>query len=232
MCGRFALKTPTASLREVLHFDNTPRCEQRYNIAPSQMILVVRMDNGVRVADMMRWGLIPPWALDPQIGSRMINARAESLAEKPTFREPFRQRRCLVPADGFYEWQGREGKHKQPHFVHRRSGEVMAFAGIWDSWLSGDGQEIRSCAIITVDAAAALADIHNRMPAILAPSQYDLWLDPAASLEQLQVLLQPREDIDLHAYPVDRKVNAPDTDTPDCIAPSKSKQAPPLPGLF
>ncbi|MHC4294651.1 MAG: SOS response-associated peptidase [Planctomycetota bacterium] len=229
MCGRFALKTPTASLREVMHFDNTPRCDRRYNIAPSQQILIVRNDQGRRIAEMMHWGLIPSWAKDPEIGNRMINARAESLAEKPAFRDSFRRRRCLIPADGFYEWQARKDARKQPYFIRTINGEVMALAGIWDSWRSPAGEEIRSCAIVTVDAVSVVADIHKRMPAIIHPSSYDLWLDPAAAPDQLQELLRPPENIDLQSYPVDRKVNAPETDSPDCIAPIESQQPP---GLF
>jgi putative SOS response-associated peptidase YedK len=169
MCGRFALKTPSARVAELMHFDNTPAIAERYNIAPSQEVLAVREVAGRREGCMMRWGLIPSWAKDPAIGNRMINARAESLDEKPSFRESFRHRRCLIPADGFYEWQaeGGKGRSKQPYFIHRADGQIMALAGIWDNWISPDGEEVLSCAIITIDAGPDVSAIHSRMPTTL-----------------------------------------------------------------
>jgi putative SOS response-associated peptidase YedK len=163
MCGRFALKTPVISLKETMHFDNTPPCPARYNIAPPQEILVVRQVAGRREGQRMRWGLIPSWAKDPEIGNRMINARAETLAERPAFREAFRRRRCLIPADGFYEWQSGEDKRRQPFFIHRADGQVMTLAGVWDQWVAPDGQSILTCAIITIEANATVGGIHNRM---------------------------------------------------------------------
>jgi putative SOS response-associated peptidase YedK len=217
MCGRFALKTPVISLRETMHFDNIPPCPVRYNIAPSQEILVVRQVTGRREGQMMRWGLIPSWTKDPQTGHHMINARAESLADKPAFREAFRRRRCLVPADGFYEWQNGNVKRRQPFFIQRTDGQVMTLAGIWDPWVAADGQSILSCSIITVVANATVGAIHNRMPAILEPSDADRWLDESLCPADLLSLLRPPAVDVLEAYPVDRQVNKPDEDGSACI---------------
>ncbi|MBN1555023.1 MAG: SOS response-associated peptidase [Phycisphaerae bacterium] len=231
MCGRFALRTPAARLREVLHFDNTPALSKRYNIAPSQEVLVVRLVQGRRLAETMRWGLIPAWSNDPAIGNRLINARAETLEQKPAFREPFRNKRCLIPADGFYEWQAGSRGGKQPFYLRRRDEQPLVFAGLWDEWTAPDGGKIRGCTIITVDAVGAAADIHTRMPAILAPEECDLWLDDATETERRKELLRPRDDILLQAHPVRRNVNDPKNDTPDCITPIDLKSDPP-PTLF
>ncbi len=217
MCGRFALKTPVVSVKETMHFDNTPPCPARYNIAPSQEILVVRQVAGRREGLLMRWGLIPSWAKDPGIGNRMINARAETLADKPAFREAFRRRRCLIPADGFYEWQSGEGKRRQPFFIHRADGQVMKLAGIWDQWMALDGQSILSCAIITIEANATVGAIHNRMPAILETADAQGWLDESSRPADLLSLLRPPSVDVLEVYPVDRQVNKPDLDAPACI---------------
>jgi len=200
-----------------MHFDNTPPCPVRYNIAPSQEILVVRQVAGRREGQLMRWGLIPSWAKDPEIGNRMINARAETLAEKPAFREPFCRRRCLIPADGFYEWQSGEGNRRQPFFIHRADGQVMTLAGIWDQWMAPDGQSILSCAIITIEANATVGAIHNRMPAILEPSDTQAWLDESSRPAVLLSLFRPLSADVLEAYPVDRQVNKPKLDAPACI---------------
>ncbi len=219
MCGRFALKTPTASLREKLHFDNTPGGnKKRYNITPSQQVLTVRLEDGRRIAEMMRWGLIPSWAKDPAIGNRMINVRAETLAVKPAYREAFRRRRCLIPADGFYEWS-QSGGRKHPHYIKAADGEVIAFAGLWESWISPDGEEIFSCTIITTDAGPVVSKIHNRMPVILKPEQYDAWLDPVTDPAALQTILTSPAYDSLQTYAVSREVNKPENDSPECIQP-------------
>lgn len=166
--------------------------------------------------DLLHWGLIPSWSKDPEIGSRMINARAETLHEKPSFRAAFRRRRCLIPADGFYEWQRLERK-KQPYYFCRNDHQPFAFAGLWEHWESADG-EIESCTIVTTAANDLLKSIHDRMPVILQPEDYDLWLDPQVQeTDRLQHLLFPDEDSPFIRYPVSTKVNRPQNDDPDCI---------------
>jgi putative SOS response-associated peptidase YedK len=166
---------------------------------------------------MMRWGLIPSWANDPEIGNRMINARAESLAGKPAFRDAFRRRRCLIPADGFYERQSGAGKRRQPFFIQRADWQVMTLAGIWEQWMAPDGQSVLSCAIITIEANATVGAIHNRMSAILEPSDAQRWLDESSRPVDLLGLLRPPLADVLDAYPVDRQVNKPELDVPACI---------------
>jgi putative SOS response-associated peptidase YedK len=245
MCGRFTLRTPPAVLIE--HFDldvrgdrQLPLFEARYNIAPTQDVLVVRADpsDSRRAAAMMRWGLIPSWSASEKVsGPPMINARAETLADKPTFRTAVRRRRCLIPADGFYEWQqtagGSRGK-KQPYYIHRPDGAPFAFAGLWEKWtqrsmepstnpsikgMGNDSLAIESCTIVTTAANAALRELHDRMPVILAPGDYAAWLD--AKVEDpatLQHLLSPCGDHELVAEPVGTHVNKVANDDPGCIA--------------
>ncbi|HVT30321.1 MAG TPA: SOS response-associated peptidase [Lacipirellulaceae bacterium] len=236
MCGRFTLRTPATVLIE--HFDldvrgdrQMPLFEARYNIAPTQDILVVRADpiDGLRRADMMRWGLIPSWSKDAKgvSGPPMINARAETLASKPMFRSAMRHRRCLVPADGFYEWQQTTGgghRKKQPYFIHRPDHEPFAFAGLWEIWKQPTGQSsseplmIESCTIVTTEANAALRELHERMPVILAPSDYGNWLDPAEEdSAHLQYLLSPCPHDELVADPVGDRVNRVANDDIQCI---------------
>jgi len=233
MCGRFTLRTPATVLIE--HFDldvrgdrQMPLFEARYNIAPTQDVLVVRADpaDGRRVAEMLRWGLIPSWSASDKAGSGppQINARAETLAEKPTFRTAFRRRRCLIPADGFYEWQptpgGSRGK-KQPYYIHRPDGAPFAFAGLWERW--GTREAIESCTIVTTTANRTLRELHERMPVILAPGDYSTWLDakiedPAA----LQTLLAPCGEDELVAEPIGTHVNKVANDDPRCIEVQRS----------
>jgi putative SOS response-associated peptidase YedK len=226
MCGRFALKTPVPSLREAMHFDNTPAARPRYNIAPSQEVLVVRLHGRTRQAEWMRWGLIPHWAKDPDIGRRMINARAETVTEKPAYRDSFQRRRCLIPADGFYEWQAVKGRGKQPHFLRRTDGRPIAFAGLWDEWSDPAGRAIRSCTIITVDAVGPAARVHHRMPAVLPEESWPVWLNADTDAEELMRRLLPPADLPLEAYPVDKQVNSPENDSPALIEPTDADDAP------
>lgn len=221
MCGRFTLTVDPSQLQETFPWleiqgDLIPR----YNIAPSQPVAVVPND-GSRHLDFYIWGLIPSWAKDPKIGSRMINARAESLAEKPAFRGPFRYKRCLIFADGFFEWhQDPDTGVKIPFYIHLKSKKPFAFAGLWDHWLSSDGSEIKSCTIITTEANSLVAQLHNRMPAILQPDAYEIWLDPLMrDTSRLSMLLSPYPVDNLAAYPVSRAVNDPKFDSPECILP-------------
>ena len=220
MCGRFALKTPPRSIQQ--HFDLTEIIDlsPRYNIAPSQDIVVIRHLSGkdYRQLDKLRWGLIPGWAKDMKISYRMINARAETLAQKPSFRTAFKKRRCLIAADGFYEWL-HSGKTKQPYFVHMKNGDVFGFAGLWESWTSTDGTIVESCTIITTSANDLIRKIHDRMPVILQPAKYEAWLNEESPENSLQPLLVPYPAAEMEAYRVSSEVNSPKNDIPACLQP-------------
>lgn len=221
MCGRFSLVQDPNQLRATFAWLNIPNdLQPRYNVAPSQPVAVVPND-GCNQLDFYIWGLIPFWAKDPAIGNRMINARAETLAEKPTFKSAFRHRRCLVLADGFYEWKQEPGnKSKTPMRIQLKSGEAFAFAGLWDRWNSPDGSEIRSCTIITTSPNEFMSSIHNRMPAILPEKDLLRWIDPETSDPgQLQGLLQPYPSELMIAYPVSKLVNNPANDLAAVIQP-------------
>lgn len=219
MCGRFTLTSPPQRLRERFALVAAPETlAPRWNIAPSQAVSVIanRRERRLRSA---RWGLVPHWATDPSIGHRLINARAETLAQRPAFREALERRRCVVPADGFYEWQ-RRGRTRQPFHLRRRDGELLALAGLWDVWRAPDGERLASCAIVTVPANDLVAAIHDRMPAILSSDGVDAWLDPAAAPASARLRwLAPCPDEWLEAYAVSTWVNTPEHDGPQCLAP-------------
>jgi putative SOS response-associated peptidase YedK len=216
MCGRYTLRTPVDTLAERFEIDNTPSSiAASYNVAPTQGVATVLVEDGKRKLEMLHWGLIPSWADDPSIGNRMINARAETVAEKPSFRKAFRNHRCLVLADGFYEWQ-KTANGKQPYYIRMEDDSPFAFAGLWESWKNGS--EVRSATIITTDANDVVAPIHNRMPVILHPEDYELWLDPDFDeKEPLSTLLKPYPAEAMEAYPVSRVVNSPSNNEPSCI---------------
>jgi putative SOS response-associated peptidase YedK len=220
MCGRYTLKTPVEKLAEEFGFDaSSVDLPPNYNVAPTQGVAAVLEEGGERRLEVLRWGLIPSWADDPAIGSRMINARAETAPEKPSFRRAFRERRCLIPADGFYEWQRTNGA-KQPYYIRMKEERPFAFAGLWESWKDGSGPEIRSCTILTTKPNALTAEIHDRMPVILPPGSYDAWLDPEAERDELYGLLAPYPEDEMEAYPVSRFVNSPSNNDPRCIEPA------------
>jgi putative SOS response-associated peptidase YedK len=221
MCGRFTLTVDPSQLQKVFPWLAIPdQLSPRYNIAPSQPVAVVPND-GENKMDYYIWGLIPSWTKDPAIGNRMINARAETLADKPSFRNAFRRRRCLILADGFYEWKrSPDGPGKIPMYIQLESKNPFAFAGLWEIWNAKDGSEVRSCTIITTEPNEFLSSIHNRMPVILSRENYNLWLsqgevDPSI----LRPLLLPFTAEKLSAYPVSKVVNNPKFDTEDCIRP-------------
>ena len=221
MCGRFALLIPGEELAESFGLSSTPTLGPRYNIAPTQPVAAVRRnpDTGRRELTHMHWGLIPFWAKDPSIGSRMINARSETVAEKPAFRAAFKYRRCIIPASGFYEWQKQNG-HKQPHYIHHKDGAPLGFAGLWEHWQSADGSELESCTILTTSANEMMTSLHNRMPVILEPADYEIWLhSDGQGQDELQHLLRPANDELLQAHPVSTFVNRPQNDAPQCVAP-------------
>lgn len=216
MCGRYARFSEVDRLLRPLGVQwERPDLFPNYNTAPGQPVLAVRQKDAHREAVLLRWGLIPAWAKDKTIGYRMINARAEGIADKPAFRQPFRHQRCLIPADGFYEWRQENGR-KQPYYIHRTDGRPMVFAGLWSRW---QGSEIiESCAIITGRPNAVVAPIHDRMPIILEPADYTAWLESDNPL-LLQQLLQPLPAERLEAYPVGLAVNRPANGGPGLIAP-------------
>jgi len=221
MCGRYALRAPPEVLREAFELGDVPETAPRYNIAPSQPVLIVRADDeGNRSAAWVRWGLVPAWSRGPDSRYSMINARAETVAARPAYRSAYRSRRCLVPADGFYEWCRLDGG-KQPWFIHRRDDGVFAFAGLWERWQPGDDRDpVVSCTILTVPANALMAPIHERMPMILPPDQWPAWLDRRSSTGALQELLQPRDDDEMIAAAISTRVNNPRHDDPDILLPA------------
>jgi len=218
MCGRFTLTADMNELQAAFPWvEIPPEMQPRYNITPSQPVGSVPND-GKNKLDFFVWGLIPSWAKDPTIGNRMINARAETMAQKPSFRSAFHRRRCLILADGFYEWRKDNGK--TPYYIHLESRQPFAFAGLWDTWQSKDGSEIRSCTIITTSPNELMATIHNRMPVILPAEAYPIWLDPQnQDTRQLTDMLAPYPAAQMAAYPVSKTVNNPKTDLPACILP-------------
>ena len=220
MCGRYTLASPTERLAEEFGVDaSSIELSPNYNVAPTQGVAAVLEEAGQRRLEVLRWGLIPPWADDPGIGSRMINARSETAPGKPSFRRAFRERRCLIPADGFYEWQRTNGA-KQPYYIHMEDGRPFAFAGLWESWSKGGEGEVRTCTILTTGANALVGEVHDRMPVILAPDAYDVWLDPASERDELTGLLAPYPEDEMEAYPVSRFVNSPSNNDPRCIEPA------------
>jgi len=214
MCGRYVLVSPGEVIAEHFGLDEVPVYPPRYNIAPTQHALVVReTPAGEREALMLRWGLVPAWAKDPAIGSRMINARAEGLADRPAFRAAFRRRRCLVPADGFYEWSPVAGGRKQPYFVRLVSGAPLALAGLWEEWRSPAGDAIATFTIVTTGANEALRTIHDRMPVLIAPADYDEWL----SSPNPSALLAPWAGEPFELRPVSLRVNSVQNDAPGLL---------------
>jgi len=210
MCTRYNLTAPAEAVRAFFAASGEADFPPRYNIAPTQPVLIVRNDAAARrELVLVRWGLIPAWAKDPaQIKSTLVNARAEGAAEKPSFRGPLRHRRCLVPATGFYEWTGPPGA-KQPHHMTPRHAPLMAFGGLWEHWLGADGSELESMAILTVSANAAMQTLHDRMPLIIAPEDFDRWLDcRAGTAEFVHDLLRPAPEDALHFATASRKLNS------------------------
>ena len=206
-------------MAEEFQLDGSAEITPSYNVAPTQQVAAVLEDEGGRRLEMLRWGLVPSWADDPEIGARMINARSETAPEKPSFRRAFRGRRCLIAADGFYEWK-RENGGKQPYYFRMQDGRPFAFAGLWESWEKGGEGILRTCAILTTRANSVLSEVHDRMPVILPHDAYDAWLDPDADREELGELMIPYAGDDLETYPVSRFVNSPRNNDERCIEPA------------
>lgn len=219
MCGRYRLSRRKQAIEEYFgsvsgEEDWTPR----YNIAPTQPVPVIRQNpkESIREFSLMRWGLVPHWAKDPSIATSTINAKSETAATKPAFRDPFRLRRCLIPADGFYEWK-RTGTSKQPYCFEVRDGELFAFAALWDGWKDASGKWVKTCSILTTTPNAVTATVHDRMPAILEPDCYDLWLDPGMrDVAVLSALLKPFDARQMQCYPVSTRINHVANDDEGC----------------
>lgn len=220
MCGRFTLQIPPELLAEIFGLTEIPVFPARYNIAPTQQVATIRCTaDGHRRLDFVHWGFIPSWAKDKSIGNRMINARSETVHEKPAFRHSVKYRRCIIPAGGFYEWKEESGK-KLPLYVRMKDGLVMAFAGIWDSWKSPEGEIIDSCSILTTASNKLIEPLHDRMPVILHPEEYQLWLDrEMTDPEKLRSLFQHYPEDLMEMYPVSPLVNSARNDTLDLIIP-------------
>jgi putative SOS response-associated peptidase YedK len=222
MCGRFTLTVDPAELQDTFgeYFFPT-KFAPRFNIAPSQPVLVIPNDER-NTADFFIWGLIPMWAKDPSIGNRLINARGETVAEKPSFRGSFKYKRCLILADGFYEWKASPGrKTKTPYFIHMQDRSPFAFAGLWDSWESPDGSSIKTCTIITTEPNELMETLHNRMPVILHPRDYVKWLDASPQTpENLLPLIKPYPADAMSAHAVSTLVNKPSNDSPELVVPA------------
>jgi putative SOS response-associated peptidase YedK len=219
MCGRFAQLEPISNIIKAFLIDDIlAEVAPGYNIAPGSRILSVVRREGKRFLVDFQWGLVPHWAKDPAIGQKMINARGETVSQKPSFRAAFKSRRCLVIASGFYEWK-REGKIKTPFYIKLISGRPFAFAGLHETWISPHGKELHTCTIVTTEANAVMKPIHDRMPVIIPREREDLWLDITASPDEAQALLMPYASEEMTAYPVSTLVNSPKNDSAGCIAP-------------
>lgn len=235
MCGRYTLASTTpAQLRARFPLGESVELRQRFNVAPGDEVPAVVMREGGPTGALLRWGLVPPWADDPKVGFRMINARAETVAEKPAYRGPFLRGRCLIVADGFYEWQ-RDGGARQPFHITRGGGEPFAFAGLRTAWrdpADPDGELLRSCTIVTTAANPVVAHIHPRMPAILDPADEEEWLDPGTPPQRLHAMLHALPDEQTHARAVSKAVNDARYDGPECLAPAEPEPAPAQGELF
>jgi len=218
MCGRYAIISAPEEIRRLFRYAEQPNFPPRYNVAPTQPIPLVRIAEGARHFALMRWGLLPAWVKDPRAFTLLINARAETALEKPAFRNAMKRRRCLIPADGFYEWR-REGARKQPFFIRRRDRAPFAFAGLWETWSGPGGEEIDTAAILTTQANETLRALHHRMPVILPPEAFDLWLDEATDVRAAASLLVPAADDQLELFAVSDAVNKVVNDDPRNIAP-------------
>ena len=227
MCGRYRLSRRRQIVEEYFDTgDSQDDWPPRYNIAPTQPVPVIRQNpkEPIRELSLMKWGLIPAWAPNPSVAAQMINARSETAGTKPAFREALKSRRCLIPADGFYEWK-RDGKTKQPYCFEVNDGELFAFAGLWDRWKNPDGTWIETCSILTTTSNAVTSRVHDRMPVILDPEHYDLWLDPGMTkVEAVSDLLRPCDAHLMRCYPVSMRVNHTANDDEECSRRAEAAQ--------
>jgi putative SOS response-associated peptidase YedK len=231
MCGRYVIISSPEAIRALFGYGEQPNFPPRYNVAPTQPIPIVRLLDGKRSFALMRWGLLPAWVKDPKAFSLLINARGESALEKPAFRNAMRRRRCLIPTDGFYEWQasGDARAPKRPYFVRarRKAGETappLAFAGLWETWMGPNGEELDTAAIVTTAANRTLSAMHDRMPVFIPPEAFDQWLDcERFDAKEVTHLIKPADDVLLEAYPISHAVNRVANDSEALIAPASAK---------
>jgi putative SOS response-associated peptidase YedK len=224
MCGRFAITTPPAALRQVFGYHDQPNFPPRYNVAPTQPIPVVLIENGTRRFCLMRWGLLPAWVKDPRKFTLLINARAETAKEKPAFKNAIRRRRALIPADGSYEWQAVEGR-KRPHFIHRRDGQPFGLAGLAETWTGPNGEELDTVAIVTAPASADLAVLHHRVPVTIRPEEFASWLDCGAhDVESVMALLTAPREGEFVWHEVSTRVNRVANDDAQLVLPITAEQ--------
>ena len=223
MCGRYAITTAPEAIRQLFGYLEQPNFPPRYNVAPTQPVPIVRMMEGKRQLALVRWGLIPAWVKDPRAFSLVINARGESVLDKPAFRNAMKYRRCLFPADGFYEWK-REGDRERAYFVRQKSGQPLAFAGLWESWMGPNGEEMETAAIVTTTASRSIAHIHDRMPVIVPPKAFDFWLDQKVDAEMATTVIQPAKDALIEAYEVSSAVNRTANDMPMLLEPLREPE--------
>jgi putative SOS response-associated peptidase YedK len=219
MCGRFTIFIPLEQLDKLINIFDLPTLPPSYNVCPGQKIAAIRCIDDKYRLDYLHWGLIPSWAKDKSISHKLINARAETITEKPSFRNAFHSRRCLIPANGFYDWCEINGI-RTPHYFHLKDNQPMMFAGLWDHWKSPEGEIIESCTIITTPANTLVQNIHDRMPAILQPAEYEPWLSPDSRQPELVQLLQPYPPSLMTYYPVSTLVNSPRNNSADLIKPA------------
>jgi putative SOS response-associated peptidase YedK len=219
MCGRFTLTAEIDLLMDWFEIDELAPgfgLQPRFNIAPSQEIVAIVSNEGKRRAGFLKWGLVPFWAKDPSIGHKMINARAETVPEKPSFKHAFKKRRCIIPADGFYEWK-KEGKQKQPKYIKMKNDKPFGFAGLWEKWTDEEGNPVHTCTILTTEPNELMAEIHNRMPVILSKENYANWLDEHQNPDGLVELMKPFDPSEMTEYNVSTIVNSPRNEVPECI---------------
>jgi putative SOS response-associated peptidase YedK len=224
MCGRFVITSPPEALRQVFGYIEQPNFPPRYNIAPTQPIPVVILENGVRHFRLMRWGLLPAWVKDTRKFTLLINARAETVNEKPAFKNAMKRRRCLIPADGYYEWQASDHR-KRPHFIHRRDGGPIGLAGLAETWIGPNGEELDTVAIVTAPASADLAVLHHRVPVTIAPADFERWLDcNLTDAETAMALLMPPDEGEFVWYQISTRVNRVANDDAQLILPITAEQ--------
>jgi putative SOS response-associated peptidase YedK len=217
MCGRFGLFASGEEVAARFQLAEAPLFEPRYNIAPTQPVAGVRAGEGGSALSFLRWGLIPSWASDPAIANKLLNARSETVTDKPSFRSAFKQRRCLIPASGFYEWQKVSASRKQPHFIRPRDGGFFALAGLWEHWHDPKGESIETCTILTTQANELMRPLHERMPVILDSAADGVWLDPRSSADALRSLFVPFASDRMEAIPVSLWVSNPKHEGPQCL---------------
>lgn len=215
MCGRFVLTTDAQVVQQEFNLDSLPQLAPRYNIAPSQPVSIITSDKPNELS-IVQWGLIPSWSKDPKIGYKMINARSETVHEKPSFRTPFKYRRCLIPNSGFYEWV-KTDDGKQPYFIHLPEQEVVAFAGLWEIWNSPEGEQVWTCTILTTQANEKISSLHHRMPVILDKEAREIWLDKETESGELRMLFAPYDGNKMDYYPVSKAVNHVKNDNPTLV---------------